>query len=118
MCLNAALGSPTAKIVNATQVVKINIVTKKIFILRIKILIYFFNSCLNLNKFIVKKIWADISEKINKIIINRLILLNKFESKFIPRKAANFTFSYFFYVLFFSLIPFFFVLYAFLGIPY
>ena len=88
MCLNTVLGSPKVKIANATQVVKNTIVTKIIFILRIKGLIYFINSFLNLNKFFVKRIWANISKKINKIIINLLILLNNFESKSKPKKIA------------------------------
>ena len=73
---------------NAIQVVKNTITTKIIFILRIKGWIYFFNSSLNLNKFVVKKIWASISNIINKIIIYLLILANNFESKSKPKKVA------------------------------
>ena len=73
---------------NAKQVMKDTIITKVIFILRIKGLIYFFNSSLNLNKFLVKKIWANTSSRINKIIINLLILLNNIESKFKPKNVA------------------------------
>ena len=73
---------------NAIQVVKNTITTKIIFILRIKGWIYFFNSSLNLNKFVVKKIWASISNIINKIIIYLLILANNFESKSKPKKEA------------------------------
>jgi len=74
--------------VNATQVAKNIVRTKIIFILRIRGWIYFFNSSLNLNKFFVKEIWASISNIINKIIINLLILVNNFESKSKPKKAA------------------------------
>ena len=88
MCLNVVLGSAKAKIVNATQVIISIIVTKKILILRINGLIYFFNSSLSINKFFVKRIWADNSKRINKIIINLLILVNNFESKSKPNKAA------------------------------
>ena len=73
---------------NAIQVVKNTIITKIIFILRIKGWIYFFNSSLNLNKFFVKEIWASISNIINKIIINLLILANIIESKSKPKKVA------------------------------
>ena len=82
------LGSPKARIIIATNVIKKTIVTKIIFALRIKGLIYFFNSCLNLNIFIVNKIWATTSNTINKIIINLLTLENNFESKSIPKKIA------------------------------
>ena len=56
MCLTAVLGSPKDKIENAIQVAKNTNVTKTIFILRIKGLIYFCNSVFNLSIFIVKKI--------------------------------------------------------------
>jgi len=82
------LGSPKARIMNAAQVIKNTIVTKIIFILRIKGLIYFFSSSLNTNKFFVKRIWAQTSKKINKIIINLLILSNNFESKSTPKNVA------------------------------
>ncbi len=82
------LGSPKDKIENAIQVVKNTNVTKIIFILRIKGLIYSCSSVLNLNIFVVKKIWASISDKINKIIINLLVLANSFESKSKPKKVA------------------------------
>ena len=36
----------------------------------------------------VNKIWADNSKRINKIIINLLILPNDFESKSSPNKDA------------------------------
>ena len=88
MCLNAVLGSPTAKIMEAKQVVKNTIITKMIFILRIKGLIYFFSSSLNPNKFFVNKIWASTSNRINKIIINLLIFENNIESIFKPKNVA------------------------------
>ena len=88
MCLNAVLGSPTVSIVEAKQVVKNTIITKMIFILRIEGLIYFFSSSLNINKFFVKKIWAHISNRINKNIINLLICENNIESKFKPKNVA------------------------------
>ena len=88
MCLNAVLGSPKVKIENATQVIKKTVITKTIFILSIRGLMYFFNSSLNLNRFFVKSIWANISKKINKIIINLLVLLNGLESISRPKKVA------------------------------
>ena len=88
MCLNEVLGSPAARIAEAEQVVKNTIITKMIFILRIKGLIYFFSSSLNLNKFLVKKIWANTSSKINKIIINLLVFENNIESKSKPKNVA------------------------------
>ena len=66
MCLNATLGSPKAKTASAAQVIKNIVITKIIFILRIKGLIYSFNFSLNLNKFFVKRIWADISKRIKQ----------------------------------------------------
>ena len=53
-CLNTELGLKKAKIINVIRVTKITVVTKIIFTLRIKGLIYFFNSSLNSNKFFVK----------------------------------------------------------------
>ena len=88
MCLNAVLGSPTVRIMEARHVVKNTIITKMIFIFRIKGLIYFFSSSLNLNKFLVKKIWANTSSRINKIIINLLVIENNIESKFKPKNVA------------------------------
>ena len=88
MCLNAVLGSAKAKIENAIQVERNTITTKTIFILRIKGLIYSFNSFLNLNRFFVKVIWARISNKINKVIINLLVVTNQLESKSKPKKVA------------------------------
>ena len=64
------------------------IITKVTFTGIIKERICSFNSFLNLYKFMVKKIWADNSKKINKIIINLLILPNNFESKSSPNKDA------------------------------
>ena len=64
------------------------IITKVIFTRIIKERICFFNSLLNLYKFLVNKIWADNSKRINKIIINLLILPNNFESKSSPNKDA------------------------------
>ena len=75
MCLNGVLGSPKAKITNATQVMENTIIRKIIFIFRIKGLIYSCNSSWNLNKFLVKEIWAASSKKINKIIIILLIAI-------------------------------------------
>ena len=88
MCLNDVLGSVKAKIANAAHVIKNTTVTKIIFILRIKGFIYFFKSSLNLNKFFVKNIWANISKEINKIIISFLILENNLESISKPKKDA------------------------------
>ena len=88
MSLNSVLGSPKTKIENAAQLIENIVITKIIFILRIKGLIYFFSSPLYLNKFLVKKIWANISKKINEIIINFLVLENNFESKSKPKKIA------------------------------
>ena len=56
MCLNAVLGSPKASTNNATQVIKNTVVTKIIFVLRIKGLIYLFSSSLKtrlLNDYLV-----------------------------------------------------------------
>ena len=88
MSLNSVLGSPKTKIENAAQLIKNIVITKIIFILRIKGLIYSFNFSLNSNKFFVKRIWANISKNINKIIINFLVIPNNFESKFKPKKIA------------------------------
>ena len=87
-CLNTELGLKKAKIINVISVTKNTVVTKIIFILSIKRLMYFFNFSLNLNRFIVNKIWANISKKINKIMINLLILANNFESISMPKKIA------------------------------
>ena len=78
MCLNAVLESPKARIENAMQVIENTIIRKIIFIFRIKGLIYSCNFSWNLNKFLVKEIWAANSKKINKIIIILLIMENKF----------------------------------------
>ena len=88
MSLNSVLGSPKTKIENAAQLIKNIVITKIIFILRIKGLIYFFNFSFSLNRFIVNKTWANISKKINKIMINLLILANNFESISMPKKVA------------------------------
>ena len=56
MSLNSVLGSPKTKIENAAQLIENIVITKIIFILRIKGLIYFFSSSLYFNKFLVKKI--------------------------------------------------------------
>ena len=56
MCLNPVVGLAKAKIENATKVVIKTITTKRTFILRIKGLIYLFNSYLKVNKFFVKSI--------------------------------------------------------------
>ena len=56
MSLNSVLGSPKTKIENAAQLIENIVITKIIFILRIKGLIYSFNFSLNSNKFFVKRI--------------------------------------------------------------
>ena len=88
MCLNPVVGLAKAKIENATKVVIKTITTKRTFILRIKGLIYLFNSYLKVNKFFVKSIWAITSKTINKIIITFLIWENNFELKSNPKKEA------------------------------
>ena len=88
MCLNPVVGLAKAKIENATKVVIKTITTKRTFILRIKGLIYSFNSFLKVNKFFVKSIWATTSHTINKTIIILLILENNFDSMSKPKKRA------------------------------
>ena len=79
---------PQTRNANTIAVPESAIITKVIFTKIIKERICFFNSLLNLYKFLVNKIWADNSKRINKIIINLLILLNNFESKSSPNKDA------------------------------
>ena len=88
ICLVAVLKLPQIRNANIIKLAENTIVIKVIFTRIIKERIYFFNSLLNLYKFIVKKIWADNSKTINKIIINLLILLNNFESKSTPNRDA------------------------------
>ena len=79
---------PQTRKANTIAVPESTIITKVIFTKIIKERICFFNSLLNLYKFLVNKIWADNSKRINKIIINLLILPNNFESKSSPNKDA------------------------------
>ena len=88
ICLVAVLKLPQTRNANNIAVADNTIVIKVIFTRSIKERICFFNSLLNLYKFMVNKIWADNSKRINKIIINLLILSNNFESKSSPNKDA------------------------------
>ena len=88
MCLKLELGSKKARIVKDTIVTQTTIITKAIFVRRTGVRMFFFKLFLNLSKFFVKNIWANISHKINKIIISFLILENNLESISKPKKDA------------------------------
>ena len=87
MSLNSVLGSPKTKIENAAQLIENIVITKIIFILRIKGLIYSFNFSLNSNKVFVKRISANISKNINKIILNLFNSKNKLFNYLIESKC-------------------------------
>ena len=88
ICLVVVLKLPQIRNVTNITDADNTIVIKVIFTRSIKERICFFNSLLNLYKCMVNKIWADNSKRINKIIINLLILSNNFESKSSPNKDA------------------------------